>query len=83
MGGAGRLGTGGWGGDGLGGVEESDPSRGFLAGDSSLSSSLCLEVVGDCSRLQDCRWRFFSRLPAPVSRKPLAKGLLSIFSWVT
>jgi len=25
---------------------------------------------------------FFSRLPAPVSRNPFAKGLLSIFSWV-
>lgn len=24
----------------------------------------------------------FSRRPLPVSRKPLAKGLLSIFSWV-
>lgn len=25
---------------------------------------------------------FFSRFPAPESRKPLANGLLSIFSWV-
>ena len=24
------------------------------------------------------RWRFFSRRPAPVSRKPFANGLLSI-----
>lgn len=58
----------------------------------TLSSTSCLLLsyhIYPIPRIYPCPvplnssdTHFFSRLPAPVSRKPFAKGLLSIFSWV-